>query len=635
MKYLLLLPLTLISLFANFSFAYAQTSVSPSVFYCVGNNPQPPCVTIAPTQSTVNSSPSVSPASSIGGTINPVSGIVSPSVSISVTPSTGTGPNIPGGVCTNLSQLLNTLVPIQTSTNAKIHIKCEPANSGGGSGNGGGNPNNGLISKFITLLVQLIMQLFQLCGMQPPTAGTPTISGTPSISPASSVSSTPSSGIPSSVVATPTVFSVSPSTGTNTPPTGNSTLKIGNNAPPAGTNAVVDFRKNLSVPALNVYSIGDTISEFGYPNNNIANATWRSTLAKLGPLAWRLALRMNGNSVAAGAGGGNGDGTAYVKDIRAMNGVPVVIAAGKTGDYDIDPNMSVQLVHYFNDGGGRNGGPVKIWIIGNEPDNGNSGGYIGALNATTKAMKQADPSIQISAPAASHFDDGLMGAANNTAGQYINYMSYHAYTGGDGQGVYSTPEFLTEAQHVKNSYGKTPALEEFNWNFRCAGGNGYSDWEGGVYIASVIGNSLAGGAGHAYMYADSGGCGTLYNGGAPMPAYYGLGIWTGMNGQFDRFGSQLVNSSVGGVDVTNGGKSGLSQQVELFAMNNGKIVAINKNGGAENITIGLGGLTTGSYTVWQTDTTGPIKEVRGSTNFTGSKITITLPGHTVSSIDVQ
>jgi hypothetical protein len=453
---------------------------------------------------------------------------------------------------------------------------------------------------------------------------------------------------------TPTLTSLTlaytPPAGTPTPtptptPTGGTGSLTTNcsNAAPGGTDATVNFCSNLNVPALNTYSIGDTISEFGYPNNNIANQNWRNTLAALGPLAWRLALRMNGASPVAGAGGGNGDGTAYINEIRQMNGVPVVIAAGKSGDYDIDPTMSSQLVHYFDDNGGQHGGPIKLWIIGNEPDNGGQNGinqYTGALNATASAMKQADGSIQISAPAAAYFDDNLMGAAKNAAGQYIDIMSYHAYTGADntqwGTGVYTTPEFLNEAQHVKNTYGKTPAVEESNWHFDCAGnGPGYSDWQGGAYIASMIGNSLAGGAVHAYMYADSGGCGTLYNNGTPMPAYYGLGIWTGMNGQFDRFGSQLVDSNVGGVDVTNAGKNGLSQQVELFATNNGKIVAINKNGGNETITIGLGGVASGSYDVWQTDTTQAIKQVQGSTNFTGSKITITLPAHTVSSIDIK
>ncbi len=643
MKYLLLLSFVLFLLFVVHP-ANAQPpiiSASPTIFYCVGNNPQPPCATIAPTQAIVNNSLSASQAPGTTGTVSSVSGTVSPSLSSSVPP-TETSPNPSGKECPNLSQIINTLDSTQTSSDTRTHIKCEPSNSGGGNTD---NPNNGLLSQLITLIIQLIMQLLQSCGVQSPNTGTPTVSIAPS--PVSSISSTPTPLAPSSVISAAPAISSAP------PGTGGTTLKIGTTAPPSGTNAVVDFRTNLAVPALNTYSIGDTISEFGSPNNNIQNATWRGTLAKLGPLAWRIALRYKNNTAVGGAGGGdNGNGANYIKDIRAMNGVPVIIVAGDTGDYDINQTTAKELVQFFNNNGGQNGGPVTAWIIGNEP----GGSYWGQLGAAAQAIATADPSIPvtISAPAIADMTQGFGNGGSyqqavQDAGQYLTYLSYHAYVGGDGKGVYATPEYLATAEQVKQTYNKTPGLEEFNWNSSCAGnGAGYSDWESTVYIASIIGNSVAGGA-HAYMYADSGGCGTLSNGsnnggiqaGTPLPAYWALGIWTGMNGEFDRFGSQLVSTSVGGVIVTDAtGKeaTGLAHEVELYATNNGKIVAINKNANAENMTIGLGGITTGTYNVWQTNpntANAAITEVKGNTNFSGSEITISLPGHTVSSIDVQ
>ena len=123
-----------------------------------------------------------------------------------------------------------------------------------------------------------------------------------------------------------------------------------------------------------------------------------------------------------------------------MNGVPVVIVAGDTGDYDINPTTASQLVHYFNDKGGQNGGPINAWIIGNEPG---GSSYWNNLGAVAKAIATADPSVAvtISAPAIADMTQGFGNGGSyqqavNDVGQYLTYLSYHAYVGGDGQGVF-------------------------------------------------------------------------------------------------------------------------------------------------------------------------------------------------------
>jgi len=187
----------------------SDNDITPTL-YCVGGEGIPPCATIAPNNpispsittgngNNSNTNPSVSPAPSGSNANNPVSGTVNPSVSISGTPENGSStPTLSGPVCANLTQFFNTLSSGGTQNNTKVHIKCEPSKSGGKNGGGGGgvNPNNGGLSKLIELLIQLIMQLLQLCGVQTPTTGTPTISGAPSISPAQTVSSAPSSSLP-------------------------------------------------------------------------------------------------------------------------------------------------------------------------------------------------------------------------------------------------------------------------------------------------------------------------------------------------------------------------------------------------------------------------------------------------------
>jgi hypothetical protein len=448
--------------------------------------------------------------------------------------------------------------------------------------------------------------------------------------------------------------------------TGSGGLTVGSSAPPSGTNAVVDFRTNLNVPALNTYSIGDTLSTYGSADGSTINtsANYRNTLAALGPLAWRVPLRnTNGTPTGAGAGGG---GTGYVQNIKAMNGVPVVIASGQTGDNDFNDSQIQSLANYYNANGGQNGGPVTAWIIGNEPGINNSGvngdpwtdyknrvpGAISAIQAGSAGVKGLTFSV------GTVFTQGLISNLSQVAGDSgVTYLSWHGYEIGDNNGnnsaqyvgpVYAIQE--AQAQAIAATHGEQSGIEEFNWNSACPGSSS-SSLENELGIASVIGNILTAGGSHAYMYSDTNGnsgCNTVTssNGNAQQQApYWALGMWTGMNGQFDRFGNNLVDTKVNGIDITSASareNSGLQHEVELFATNNGKILAINKNTSTnESITIGVGGLTSGHYNIWQTNKNNvvgsagaPIEVTKGA-NFSGSTITVTLPAGTMSSIDVS
>jgi hypothetical protein len=424
--------------------------------------------------------------------------------------------------------------------------------------------------------------------------------------------------------------------------------------PPPATNATADFR--TTTYALDTYSIGATISTYnGGGNANInKNATWKSNLQALGPLAWRIPLRYNGGNPGSSAGGGqsSGDAATYINNIKSIGGVPVVVIGGDTSDNNFSNNDAAGLVHYFNDNGGQNGGPVKAWVIGNEYTNGGNDpiGYQSHLNGWASAMKGASASgITLSAPAAPDmkFADGAIGSSVSNAAQYLDFLSYHAYQG-QSAGLGATGDYETVANHIRSTFitsgnfgaragSVAPALEEFNWAPFYSGQTEFYDWHNTVFIASVIGHSLSAGA-HAYQYADSNGPLGLMNDGSgqngqpgsfgtKFPAYWGLGMWTGLNGTFRRFGGHLVSASS---SVAN---------VEIYATDNGKIMLINKDTAAHSLTVGIGGQpAAGTYNVWQTSQGAPLNaptHVTTNAGYSGSVVSINLPAGTVSSLELN
>jgi hypothetical protein len=425
------------------------------------------------------------------------------------------------------------------------------------------------------------------------------------------------------------------------------------NAPPGGTSLVVDFRTN-TLP-LDSTSVGSTISTYdgGGQANIIKSATWKSNLQALGPLAWRIPIRYNNGNPGSSAGGAqsSGDAQTYIQSVKDIGGEPVVVVGGNNSDNDFTAAEASGLVHYFNDNGGQHGGPVKQWVIGNEYTNGGNDpvGYQSKLNGWAAAMKAADSTIKLSAPALPDmkFADAGIGQAVASSAQYLDYLSYHAYQGASA-GLGATGDYKTYAQQYHDKYATTQnfgaragqiqsSLEEFNWSPFYSGNAEFYNWTNTVFNASVIGQSLSGGA-RAFHYSDSNGPLGLMNDGSGQngqvgnlytrfPAYWGVGMWTGMNGTFRRFGNNLVATTS---SVAN---------VEVYATDNGKIIAINKDGNADKpVTIGLGGRNAnGTYTIWQTSKNAPLNnpsKVTDNANYTGATITVTLPAGTVSSIEL-
>lgn len=189
MKYFLVLPLALFSLFL-FQPAYAQTaSISPA-FYCIGDNPQPPCVTRVPIPTATISQLSQSPS-------KPAS---SPSVNPSLSPNPSTSPS-PSPSTSPCPTTINNQ-SIQTLTTSKTH-----------------ESTNGSLKLLIQQLLQLLQQLLQQNGEQLPTLSPcPQPSVSPSVSPSLSPSVSPSvspgtSPSPSSSVSASPSVSSSPGGG--------------------------------------------------------------------------------------------------------------------------------------------------------------------------------------------------------------------------------------------------------------------------------------------------------------------------------------------------------------------------------------------------------------------------------------
>jgi len=178
--------------------------ITPTV-YCVGGNGTPPCATIPANSTSPNGTgPTVAIGSPVSGgnKANAVPSTAAPSTAASNAPSPSPAASNPnsgtGPVCNQITNLFYNFAPAPQSqaNSSKVHIKCEPSKGGSdkngkGGGNGSVNPNNGWLSKFIAFLMQLISQLLQLCGVQTPPSGTPTISGVPSNAPSTAPSISP------------------------------------------------------------------------------------------------------------------------------------------------------------------------------------------------------------------------------------------------------------------------------------------------------------------------------------------------------------------------------------------------------------------------------------------------------------
>lgn len=429
----------------------------------------------------------------------------------------------------------------------------------------------------------------------------------------------------------------------------------------------VDFSTARSGSALTSLSFGSCISTFAGDGQNVniikggaSGTAWKAKLGELGPLVWRIPLAWNGGTPGSSAGGARsyGDADEYIQAIKDIGGIPMIAVGGTTGDNDITTSDAAALVDYFNAGGGQNGGPVDYWIIGNEPDNsGADAAYITAFNGIAAAMRAASPStIYLAGPTLVEYADYKQGTFNSfldTCGAQTDRLDFHKYGSGDGLvgNLAATAEYndavvwLNGAIAARSSTVGRVKVQcgELNYhpfyNSPTYGADAFWTSRNTCHTASAIGN-LVNNGGSGYQYSDNNGpLGLISPGNAnngapngqrlPMPAFFGVKMWTGGNLFRRPTGSMAtVTHSVSNLDV--------------FASTGDKnIVVVNKDATqARSVVLGLTGASPTTCTIWQTAanlngaTVGsqfeePTQIYSGSAS---STITVTCPAMTVTTV---
>lgn len=447
------------------------------------------------------------------------------------------------------------------------------------------------------------------------------------------------------------------------------------------SNTTIDFATVRSNSQLSDLSFGSCISTYSGDGEgvNIIKGTleqstdWKNKLGSIGSAGWRIPLAWNGGTPGSSAGGArtNGDAGAYVQAIKDIGGIPIVAVGGTTGDNDILAADAANLVHYFNDNGGQNGGPVTNWIIGNEPDNDGTGinGYINGtkatdgvtvtgsgFNAVADAMRAATTlTLTIAGPALvtyADYKEADYTAFFDACGAKVDVIDFHMYDGNNlARYTAAMNWFLPQiasrpsmANRVKVHCG------EYNWHPSYDAASTTHNSSHFYTSRNTVAGAISTGrvveqGGRAYQYSDNNGPlgmitpGNGLNGAPlgfrlPMPALYGVKMWSGGN---------LFRKATGSMATCSTSLTG----VEVFASTGNKnIVIVNKSEtDAKEIVISLVGvLDSDVYTIWQTvkgldpaDTAGPqwkdpVKLVSGT--YVGGKISFSAPALTVSTIVV-
>lgn len=443
-------------------------------------------------------------------------------------------------------------------------------------------------------------------------------------------------------------------------------------APVAG-NTTVDFAAALPGSELDHLSFGSCISTYSGDGQDVniirggaaETTAWRTTLGELGPLAWRIPLAWNSGSPGSSATGArsSGDAAAYIAAIRSIGGTPVVALGGTTGDNDVLAADAASLVRWFNDDGGRNGGPVEHWIVGNEPDNGGDaafgmdayihGGKGGSgFSSTARAMRAATTRpLEIAGPALStyaRYKETDYEAFLDACGADADVVDFHMYDGAD------LPRYSEGMAWLRGAVAARPRtagrvavqLGEYNWMWQYRepdhGARQFYTSRNTVAGACTIGRVVEQG-GRAYQYSDNNGpLGLITPGngahGAPAglrlrtPSYFGVKMWTGGNLFRRPTGSMAACATT-------------LPDVEVFASTGARnVVLVNTSPTrSRDVVLALHGApAAGTYEVWQTvrgmdpsDTAGPQWQdpVRvASGTYSGGTLALPAPATTVSTV---
>lgn len=416
-------------------------------------------------------------------------------------------------------------------------------------------------------------------------------------------------------------------------------------------NATVDFSTLIMTLPQGAFS--GTISTYGSTGNINVSAKQRAALKSLGLSIYRVPLQWNGGNVVSSAGGHPaGSGDDWIKNIRAVGGIPMIVIGG-SADNNYTPAEAASLVDHFNGKGGTKATKVIYWVVGNEPDNQSTpmSQTCDLFNRTYDAMKAVDPNIKVAGPALASYDVGSNKAEEyreflRCSGSRVDIVDFHDY-GADSKDAAKNVQENTAIYEDRIKALRAdiqtivPAranqieiqLGEYNMSAFGHGDNDPRFYAGAttVFGALVSGHvARAGGRSHQYSDQNNPLGLTFENQGVasqfgktvadPLPIYHGIGMFTG-EGLFRKFGMQMVQTST------------TLPNVEIFASTNDKnIVVINKDPAAtQNIAINLNGYPGGMVDVWQTNKDKPFDApVKKTPLSVGSQIAYALPPYSVT-----
>ncbi len=329
-------------------------------------------------------------------------------------------------------------------------------------------------------------------------------------------------------------------------------------------------------------------------------------------------------------------------------------------------NDAKSLVTHFNLTPGNT--RVDRWVIYNEPDgNGMSvATYSAGFIAMYNGMKSIDPTIKIGGPATASYNSSPTGYIKTflqnmkNAGITPDFVDFHSY--GTGSNVITdaallagtTQKYVTDPADLRaylvslwgSTVGNQIPIEIGEWNLSWTSDARQLRHYGSVWAARALSHMVESGVVERF-YADKNGncmgvvCDVVNptfsdpnHGGTatytanvddPMPAYHGIGMFTG-EGLFPGFGSNVVTA-------TETSSTGL---IHAAASNNPRnIVVINSSpSDTTSTTFNLTGVTNASVAVWQKNSGSQSVVNLGTTSASGGTFAYSLAPYTVTTFVV-
>ena len=351
-------------------------------------------------------------------------------------------------------------------------------------------------------------------------------------------------------------------------------------------------------------------------------------------------------------------GTQWINAIKATGATPMIrVQMNVAYPQSTWVTDAANLVQYFNV---TTGNRVDRWVIGNEPsDNGlTNETYSTAFVAMFNAMKAVDPTIKIGGPASATYNSSTSGFLKSTLqkihdkGGTPDFADFHSYGAGSLGDAALLAETATKYESNPNdlrsfligvwgaTVGGAMPIEIGEWNLATTSNSRQLQHYASVWTALALSHMVKAGVIQRF-YADKNGLtmgvvcdatnpaygGVTYTAAVddPMPAYHGIGLFTG-EGLFPGFGLNVmatsVTSSTGLIDVaaSDGPKN---------------IVAINSSPtDTTSATFNLTGVSNASIAVWQKNSGNQDVVSLGTTSASGGTFSYTLNPYTVTTFVV-